>query len=168
MAIHITSRTKSLRIQPTTKYELRDIIAEEIKRQGPDADLNHIDTSLITDMSMLFGMINIGNIKVDQWNVSNVTNMDKLFCGCIKFNCDLSRLDVSNVTDMDSMFDCCIKFNRDLSGWDVSNVEYHRSMFYNCPIRESYKPKFNNSEMLSDGVNELNRIMRELFGNRLY
>lgn len=141
MPIHITSKTKSLRVQPTTKYELRDLIAEEIKRQGPDADLNHIDTSLITDMSMLFGMINIGNIKVDQWNVSNVT-------------------------DMDSMFDCCIKFNRDLYGWDVSNVEYHRSMFYNCPIRELYKPKFNNSDMPSDRVDELNRIMRELFGNR--
>ena len=127
MPIHITSKPRSLTIKPTTKYELRDIIWEEIKRQGPDADLNHIDTSLITDMSMLFGMITIGNInsvvercvfhKVDQWNVSNVTNMRHRFCGCLKFNCDLSK-------------------------WDVSNIKYHRFMFDNCHIDDAYKPKF--------------------------
>lgn len=166
MPIHITSNARSLTIKPTTKYELRDIIWEEIKRQGPDADLNHIDTSLITDMSMLFGMITIGNIKVDQWEVSNVTNMRHLFCGCLKFNCDLSKWDVSNVTNMENMFDCCIKFNRDLSKWDVSNVTDMSGMFYNCPIMESYKPKFNNDAMSSDRVDELNRIMRQLFGYR--
>lgn len=127
MPIHITLKARSLTIKPTTKYELRDIIWEEIKRQDTDVDLNHIDTSLITDMSMLFGMITIGNInsvvercvfhKVDQWNVSNVTNMRHLFCGCLKFNCDLSK-------------------------WDVSNVKYHRFMFDNCHIDDAYKPKF--------------------------
>ena len=54
MAIHITSKTKSLRLQPTSKDELRSIIEQELELQGPDADLNHIDMSLITDMSMLF------------------------------------------------------------------------------------------------------------------
>jgi hypothetical protein len=39
-------------------------------------------------------------------------------------------------------------------------------MFYNCPIMESYKPKFNNDAMSSDRVDELNRIMRQLFGYR--
>ena len=70
MAIHITSNTKSLRLQPTSKDELRSIIEQELELQGPDADLNHIDTSEITDMSYLFWGLNIGNIKIDQWETS--------------------------------------------------------------------------------------------------
>ena len=34
--------------------EVSAIIEQELKRQGPDADLNFIDTSKITDMSYLF------------------------------------------------------------------------------------------------------------------
>ena len=108
MSIHITSRAKSITLTPTSKDELRSIIVEEIKRQSPDADLNFIDTSLITDMSFLFIGLNIRNIKIDLWDVSNVTNMGRLFRGCIKFNCDLS-------------------------GWNVSNVKYYRLTFDNCP-----------------------------------
>lgn len=40
--------------KPTTKDELSSLIWEELKKQGPDADLNHIDVSEITDMSYLF------------------------------------------------------------------------------------------------------------------
>jgi surface protein len=117
MAIHITSNTKSATLTPTSKDELTSIIMEEIKRQGPDADLNFIDTSLITDMSFLFVWVGIRNIKIDEWDVSNVTNMDKMFSGCKEFSCDLSK-------------------------WDVSNVKYHRFMFDNCHIDDAYKPKF--------------------------
>lgn len=84
MAIRITSKTKPLRVQPTSKDELRSIIEQELKRQGPDADLNFIDTSFITDMSYLFKraynkvyvadsvQFYIRDIKIDQWDVSNV------------------------------------------------------------------------------------------------
>lgn len=45
MAIHITSKSKSLSIKPTTKDELRSIISDELERQGIDADLNLITLS---------------------------------------------------------------------------------------------------------------------------
>ena len=98
MAIHITSKTKSLRLKPTSKEELIDIIREEIDKQGPDADLNFIDTSLITDMSMLFWWIKIENIKIDEWDVSNVTKMIAMFVNQ-NFKCDLSGWDVSVCID---------------------------------------------------------------------
>lgn len=114
MAIHITSKTKSLRPKPTSKEELIDIVKEVIDKQGPDADLNFIDTSLITDMSMLFFYINIENIKIDQWDTSNVTNMLSMFMGSINFKCDLSGWDVSNVKRYGHIFDGCPKMTQEL------------------------------------------------------
>ena len=51
MAIHITSKTRPLYVpertyqRPTSKDELKELIRQELRRQGPDADLNHIDVS---------------------------------------------------------------------------------------------------------------------------
>nr|DAY37640.1 MAG TPA: YajQ-like protein [Caudoviricetes sp.] len=66
MAIHITSKTKSLRITPKSKDELQSIIKSELKRQGPDADLNFINTSEISDMAWLFNKLDPRNIKIDE------------------------------------------------------------------------------------------------------
>lgn len=41
-------------VQPKTKKELQSIIKDTISKEGPECDLNFIDTSLITDMSLLF------------------------------------------------------------------------------------------------------------------
>ena len=121
--LKITSNSKSVTIRPKSKDELKDIIKDELKRQGPDADLNHIDTSEITDMSRLFfGFIDIQNIKIDQWDVSNVRDMSYMFYNCTNFNSDLSHWNVSNVENMSYMFMGCSKLKCDLSGWDVSKV----------------------------------------------
>ena len=121
--LKITSNSKSATPRPTSKNELELLIQQGLKEQGPDADLNFIDTSLITDMSSLFAnYATIRNIKIDEWDVSNVTNMEHMFSLCEKFNCDLSRWDVSNVTNMKYMFYSCENFDSDLRGWDVSNV----------------------------------------------
>lgn len=74
MPLHITTYTKSVKVRPKTKDELRNLIFCEVSKQGSDADLNFIDTSKITDMSNLFVYLSIRNIKIDQWDVSNVTN----------------------------------------------------------------------------------------------
>lgn len=117
MALHITSTTKSLRLIPTSKDELIGIIRDELERQGPDADLNFIDTSKITDMSMLFWWTDIGNIQIDQWDTSKVTNMIAMFTNQ-NFKCELSS-------------------------WDVSNVKYYRLTFDNCPnMTPELQPKF--------------------------
>ena len=118
--IKITSKTRPLyRPKPATYKELRPIIEQELDKQGPDADLNFIDTSRITDMSFLFTRLVIRNIKIDEWDTSNVQEMSEMFMNCGKFNADLSTWDVSNVRRMDSMFHGCSKFNCDLSQWDV-------------------------------------------------
>ena len=142
MSLHITSTSKSARRSPTTRDELRSLIEQEIGRQRPDADLNHIDTSKIEDMHMLFWWIDIRNIKIDEWDVSNVTNMSCMFTGSKNFNCDLSKWYTFNVINMSHMFANCDKFNSDLSSWNVSNVLDYSSIFRDCNISDSYKPKF--------------------------
>ena len=132
--LKITSNSKSANmLKPKTRDELISLIGEELERQGPDADLNFIDTSDITDMSYLFEKLDIRNIKIDQWNTSNVTKMHCTFLNCNEFVGDgLETWDTSNVTDMISMFAGCKNLNTDLSGWDVSNVTDMISMFAGC------------------------------------
>ena len=144
--IKITSKTKSATPQPVTKDELRAIIEQELRIQGPDADLNFIDTSKITDMSFLFKDYDIRRIKIDEWNTSNVTDMMYMFSNNWEFKCDLSHWDVGKVTTMSLMFDRCNDFESDLSGWDVSSLQYWNNMFHQCPKmlnNKSLQPKFN-------------------------
>jgi len=149
-----------------TDATIKQIVEDEIKRLGKDADLNHIDVSKVTNMNSLFyGTGFEGDIS--KWNVSNVEDMNDMFRRCSNFNCDLSKWDVSKVTDMTAMFYWCDNFNQDLSSWDVSNVtnmgwmfewctNFNQDlsswnvkkvkeicyMFKKCPIKEEYKPKF--------------------------
>ena len=102
---------------PKTKDELENIIKQRIDSEGNKCNLNDIDTSNITDMSNLFAYKDF-NGDISKWNVSNVTNME----------CTFSYS----------------KFNSDISNWDVSHVKFKTYIFYNCPIKEKYKPKFNN------------------------
>ena len=131
MAIKITSKTKRLVIKPILLGELRAIIEQELRTQGPDADLNFIDVSLVTDMGDLFENTGyeIRNIKIDQWDTSNVRNMSHMFYNCTDLNCDLSNWDVSNVTNAEEMFYGCKQFNCDLSNWNLSNLKYSGGMF---------------------------------------
>ena len=41
-------------LRPTSKLELKSLIKQRIKEQGPKCDLNDIDVSQVTDMSALF------------------------------------------------------------------------------------------------------------------
>lgn len=108
MGLHISHNTKSARVRPATKSELRKIIEVVLfARQGYNADLNFIDTSLITDMSYLFSCCHIKNIKIDGWDVSNVEDMSYMFRDCSEFDCDLSAWDLSSVKDTHHMFINC-------------------------------------------------------------
>ena len=129
----------SNKFRPKTKEELRNIIEKELERQGPDADLNFIDTSKITDMSELFEGLYVGNIKIDKWDVSNVRVMRGMFNGASSFNGDISKWNVSKVKDMGWMFYYANLFTCDLSKWDVSNVIDMKCMFYGVPKMENNK-----------------------------
>ena len=123
--------------QASDKTHLWDMIDEEITAQGNNANLNLIDTSIITDMEKLFDSVSQGhhanyssfNGDLSGWDVSRVTKMNSMFYGASAFNGDISEWNVSNVTNMNTMFDGARSFNGDLSGWNVSSVTNMRYMF---------------------------------------
>ena len=111
---------------PTSKTELRQMIINELKQNRNECNLNHIDTSKITNMSYLFYSVDFDG-DISEWNVSNVEDMAYMFLESV-FNQDISEWDVSNVKTMDSMFKKS-KFNDDISKWDVSKVNDMEFMF---------------------------------------
>jgi surface protein len=113
--------------KPKDKKELRKLI-EKALAANPDANLNNIDVSYITDMSYLFDGLDPHQIRIEDWDVSNVTDMDYMFADCSALHCDISNWDVSNVQDMSFMF-AGSAFNGDISKWNVRNVKKMRSMF---------------------------------------
>ena len=125
--------------KPKTKEELVKIVKKEIyevqgSKDNPNwnADLNCIDTSLITDMSYLFSTkygLNKFNGNISNWNVSNVTNMSW-------FNQDISKWDTSNVENMESMF-YNSEFNKNINNWNVNNVKDMNHMFVNSKFNKN-------------------------------
>ena len=97
-----------------TNDTLRNIILQEIKKYGTNADLNQIDVNNVTDMSSIFSFSKF-NGDISKWDVSNVTNMRFMFSKS-KFNGDISNWNISNVTDIESIFDNS-KFSADISKW---------------------------------------------------
>ena len=147
--LKITSKSKPLTLKPKTKDELKAIIEQELEAQGPDADLNHIDVSEITDMSGLFINFDIINIKIDRWRTSNVTSMKQMFLHCSEFvGTSLDTWDTSNVKDMSYMFNGCKNLNADLPGWDTSNVKDMSYMFNGCKNFNSDLSQWNVSNVV--------------------
>jgi surface protein len=62
------------------------------------------------------------NSNIDHWDTSNVTDMTYMFFRAADFNLPLNSWDVSNVTDMYYMFYQAYMFNQNLSGWTVTQV----------------------------------------------
>ena len=86
-------------------------------------------------MSKLFEYLQIKNIKIDEWDVSNAEDMSFMFNECNVFEgIGLENWDTSNVTNMTKMFHACKLLNPDLSSWGthVSNVKNMRGMFSVC------------------------------------
>lgn len=121
------------KIQPKTKNELEDIINSEILENGIYCDLNHIDTSLITDMGSLFRDSRF-NGNISQWDTSNVKFMYSMFNNS-DFNGDISKWNTSKVEEMQRMFQNA-EFNQDISNWDVSNVKEMFCIFDNSNFEQ--------------------------------
>ena len=63
---------------PKTKEELKQMIENEISKNGNECSLNHINVSKITDMSRLFSGSNFTG-DISDWDVSSVKNMYNVF-----------------------------------------------------------------------------------------
>jgi surface protein len=112
-----------------TDKTIKQIVRDEIERLGNDADLNHIDTSQVTNMSSLF-LRSEFNGDISKWDVSKVTDMYGMFSDAYSFNGNISCWDVSNVLSMTGMFYKAESFNQNIGNWDVSNVTNMSYMFY--------------------------------------
>ena len=130
---------------PKDKDELMDLLDKLIKERGWEGDFNDIDTSKITDMSMLFTFSRPKfNGDISEWDVSNVEDMRFMFCDT-KFNQDISNWDVSSCENMYNMFYGCNNFNYDLNNWDVSKVKDMGYMLDFCPLKK-HPPKWYKDE----------------------
>ena len=133
---------------PKDKYELVNMIKNEIEKNGNECSLNHIDISKITDLTYLFAApylynkykynLHEFNGDISEWDVSKVKDMGSMF-KMSRFNQDISNWNVSNVEEMWDMF-LDSNFNQDISDWEINPHCDTVNMFWNCPIEDEYRP----------------------------
>ena len=132
------------------KDHLNELISEEIRLNGLECDLNHIDVSQIAEMSFVFQHSRFnGNISL--WDVSNVKDMVGLFYNS-KFTGDICNWDVSRVTNMGSMF-CNAQFNGDLTNWKPYSLADVIGTFTNCSAPLPYWANFSDNDSIVKGIN---------------
>ena len=118
------------KVQPKNKEQLKQLINYTFKHDI--YDLNFIDISEITDMSMLFRYSDY-NFDVSDWDVSNVTDMNNMFYCCNNFNCDLSNWDMSNTLRINEMFYGCKNFEgKGLENWKLEKTLFYYNIFAGC------------------------------------
>ena len=58
-------------LRPNSALELKKLIGQRIKEQGPNCDLNDLDVSKVKDMSWVFFGLQF-NGDISKWDTSNV------------------------------------------------------------------------------------------------
>lgn len=127
--LKIGKKFKQSELVPDNKYALKDMINAEIKKNGPECDLNHIDVSKVNSFEKLFAKTTFDG-DISDWDVSHVTDMYCMFyqSNFTGKNTDFSNWDTSKVTDMTNMF-AYSKFDGDVSNFKTGLVTYFEGMF---------------------------------------
>ena len=100
-----------------------------------EIDLSNFDASKVNNMEAMFYYCkNLEKINFGNINTSSVENMHSLFYQCENLiSIDLSNFDTSKVNNMDWMFGSCFNLKYlDLSNFNTSNVNNMYNMFYKC------------------------------------
>ena len=97
-------------------------------KNGNVVPFNNIVTTLLTDMTGLFGSIQFFNDPIASWDTSNVTTMSNMFAGATAFNGYITGWNTANVTTMSNMFTQATAFNQSLY-WNTANVLDMSNMF---------------------------------------
>ena len=148
--------------RPKTKNQLIKLMTKEIKENGNECSLNHIDVSGMTNFQMLFNdnkTLKNFDGDISEWDVSNVEDMSYMFAECnITFkNTDLSGWNVSKCKTMEWMFegvqfDINSEYNYDLSNWDISKLDCINGMFFNS--------NFNSDSICNWDVSHITRMYK--------
>ena len=119
---NIVFKTKGIYLPEESSYFFQMI-------KGKIIGCNKLNTSKVTDMSIMFYGATSANPDVSQWDTSKVTDMSNMFSVATSANPDVSKWDTSKVTDMHEMFSRATSANPDVSSWDTSKVNNMRDMF---------------------------------------
>jgi hypothetical protein len=123
--------------KPFNSITLRVAVSEWLSNpEEAEQKHGHIgswNTSLVTDMSYMFGSAFSFNQPIEKWRVRNVTNMSKMFRGAYIFNQPIGKWKVSNVKDMSNMFNRAFSLKQPIGNWDLSITDMS-SMFGNLHL----------------------------------
>ena len=121
---------------------LKSLVEEEMTLYGHECDLNHIDTTLITDMSYLFNE-SIFNGDISQWNVSHVTDMTAMFANS-HFNGNINQWNIINVTYINNIFyhSTCEK-----PWWAIEDNEKRKIAIDNYKIMQKLENNLSNKHI---------------------
>lgn len=136
--LNVDNHVSKSSIVATSREHLLDLIKIEIEQHGNTCDLNHIDTSMITDMSAVFSESQF-NGDISNWNVSQVKNMGKMF-----------------------IFS---KFSGDVSRWKPFNLENCTAFMNETQENFPYWAKFNNNASIVTMLN--NYDLNQKLNNKL-
>ncbi|MDT0540920.1 BspA family leucine-rich repeat surface protein [Croceitalea sp. P059] len=80
--------------------------------------------------AMFLGCSNlVGNLKFNEWNMSNIEEMQSMFNRAILFNQPLNNWNTEKALNINGMFAYAASFNQSINSWNIENVENIGVMF---------------------------------------
>jgi surface protein len=91
----------------------------------------------------------IAALGINTLNTSAVTDMSLMFSGCSLFNGDISDWDVRTVTNMTGIFTDCTAFRTDISKWIFTAITNNRAPTFSAAYIDDVRPLFSDADEAS-------------------